>query len=412
MVTMVKNRNARREYMKRGMVLVLLVLFCLVFPAGGFASESKVPGVTDDEVVIGMSCPMSGPAALWAAMYLGNSAWAQHINEQGGIHGRKIKILVKDDGYNPSRALANFKEMKDSVLAFGCIIGSATANASKDFLLESKVPVVHIHANPRIWMGLPRESINHLFIAYPDYIDEADAITKFAVTEMGITKIALFGQNDDWGKSAKIGIERALSTLKGKASLVGFIPYELTDRALATHALKLKDTGAEAVVIYGAPTQASLIVREMAKIGYQPKIFTANPLGDPLMYKITGELWEGAYPAASGNVSMPGVEKRADEVLEILLKYEPKLAGTPFLGITGSTTMMLIAEALQRAGRDLTRESFIKAMASIEGFRPEGMGAPITFGKNRYGLNAIRICHAKDGNHVPITDFMIFDPLY
>lgn len=397
--------------MKRNLCIGFLLVGCLVFSSNVFAGP-QVPGVTDDEVVIGMTCPMSGPAALWAAMYLGNSAWAQHVNDQGGIHGRKVKVIVKDDGYNPSRALANLTEMKNEVLAFGCLIGSATANASKDFLLESKVPVVHIHANPRIWADVAPEKMRPLFIAYPDYIDEADAVTQFAANKIGLKKIALFGQNDDWGKSAKEGIERGMKGLKGKAEFVGEVMYEITDRALSTHAMKLKETGAEGVVIYGTPTHAALILKEMAKIGYQPKILTANPLGDPLMYKIAGELWEGAYPASSGNVAMPEVESQADRVVETLLKYEPKLAGTKFLGVTGSTTMMLIEEALKRAGRDLTRESFMRAMESLEQFRPEGMGAPISFGKNRHGLNAIRMCQAQKGKHVPVTDYMVFAPLF
>jgi branched-chain amino acid transport system substrate-binding protein len=397
---------------KRIMGLVLFALLCFAFPISGFAADDKVPGVTDDEVVIGMSCPMSGPAALWAAMYLGNSAWAQHINAQGGIHGRKIRWVVKDDGYNPSRALANFMEMKDSVFAYGTVMGSATANATKDFFIESGVPVVHVHANPRIWMDVPRSQMNHIFIAYADYVDEADTITRVAVNQIGVKKIALFGQNDDWGKGAKDGIDRAMKSLGGKASFVGYVPYELTDRAMAAHAQRLRDTAADAVLIFAAPTQASLVIREMAKIGYRPKIFTCTPLGDPLMYRITGELWEGAYPAASGNLDMPGVDARADEILSILVKYEPKLAGTPYLGITGSTTMMLIEEALRRAGRHLTRESFIEAMASLEDFKAGGMGAPISFGENRHGLNAIRLFQAKDGKHIPISDYFVFDPLF
>lgn len=397
--------------MKRLVCLGIVCVICLAFSSVAF-SETGVPGVTDEEVAIGMTCPMSGPAALWAAMYLGNAAWAAHINDQGGIHGRKIKVVVKDDGYNPSRALANLTEMKNEVLAYGCVIGSATANASKDFLVESKVPVVHIHANPRIWVDVPRGKLEHLFIAYPDYIDEADAITVFTVNKLGLKKIALFGQNDDWGKSAKLGIERAVKRLGGKAAFVGEVMFEITDRALSAHAVKLKETGAEGVIIYGTPTHAALILKETAKIGYKPKIFTANPLGDPLMYKIAGELWEGAYPAASGNVAMPEVEPAADRVVETLLKYEPKLAGTKFLGVTGSTTMMLIAEALKKAGKNLTRDTFTQAMAGLKGFKPEGMGAPITFGKKRHGLNAIRICHAENGKHVPVTDFMVFDPLF
>lgn len=397
--------------MRRGMFWILLTIVGLSMPVAAMAADA--PGVTKNEVTIGMTCPMSGPAALWSAMALGNSAWAKHINDQGGIHGRKIKFVVKDDGYNPSRALANLTEMKNDVLAFGCVIGSATANASKDFLLTSKVPVVHIHANPRIWLKTPTADRRHIFIAYPDYIDEAEAVAKYAVTRLGIKTIALFGQNDDWGKSAEIGIQKAIKELGGKGTFAGFITFEPTDRAVGGHALKLKELKADAVVIYGPPTQAALIIKEMAKVGYNPKIFTANPLGDPLMYKIAGEQWEGAYPAVSGNVSLPGVEPQADRIVEILLKYEPALKGREFLGVTGATTMMLIAEGLRKAGKNLTRESFVKAMESIKDFKCEGMGAPITFSaEQHHGLNAIRICEAKGGKHVPISDYMIFKPLF
>jgi len=397
--------------MRKGFLWMLLLIMGLSLPVAAMATDT--PGVTKDEVTIGMTCPMSGPAALWSAMALGNSAWAKHINDQGGINGRKIKFVAKDDGYNPSRALANLTEMKNDVLAFGCVIGSATANASKDFLLTSKVPVVHVHANPRIWLDTPAAQRRHIFIAYPDYIDEAEAVANYAVTKLGIKTIALFGQNDDWGKSAEIGIQKAIKKMGSKGKFSGFVTFEPMDRAVGGHALKLKELGADAVVIYGPPTQAALIIKEMAKLGYKPKIFTANPLGDPLMYKIAGELWEGAYPAVSGNVSMPGVEPQADKVVEILLKYEPSLKGREFLGVTGATTMMLIAEGLKRAGKNLTRESFIKGMESINNFKCEGMGAPITFSDTQhYGLNSIRICEAKNGKHVPISDYMIFKPLF
>lgn len=397
--------------MKKGLVGIFLLIAALSLPV--FAMAADTPGVTKDEVVIGMTCPMSGPAALWSAMALGNSAWAKYINDQGGIHGRKIKFIVKDDGYNPSRALANLTEMKNDVLAFGCVIGSATANASKDFLLTSKVPVVHVHANPRIWLSAPAAERRHIFIAYPDYIDESEAVATYAVTKLGIKTIALFGQNDDWGKSAEIGIQKAMKHLGGKGTFSGFVTFEPTDRAVGGHALKLKELGADAVLIYGPPTQAALIIKEMAKLGYKPKIFTANPLGDPLMYKIAGQLWEGTYPAASGNVSMPGVEPQADKVVEILLKYEPSLKGREFLGVTGATTMMLIVEGLKRAGKNLTRESFIAGMESVRNFKCEGMGAPITFSATQhYGLNSIRICEAKNGKHVPISDYMVFKPLF
>jgi len=233
--------------MKKHYLLGIVFVACFVFSTSAIAG-SEVPGVTDDEVAIGITVPMSGPAAMWAAMGLGNMAWAQHINAQGGIHGRKIKVLLKDDGYNPSRALANLTEMKNSVFSYGCIIGSAIAHATKSYLIESKIPVIHIHANPRMWTGLDPNKIRHLFIAYPDYVDEAEAITKFAVEKVGLKKMALFGQNDDWGNSAKAGMEKAIKKMSGKAKFVGHVPYELTERALSSHAMKLKEKGADGLV--------------------------------------------------------------------------------------------------------------------------------------------------------------------
>jgi len=398
--------------MKNKLFLSILISFCLILPTSVFAGD-RVPGVTDTEIIIGQTVPMSGPAALWAVMGLANKAWAAHINTQGGIHGRKIKWIMKDDGYNPTRALSNLKEMKDQVFAFATLSGSALASASKDFIVESKVPFVHIHANPEIWKDLSADQMRHIFIAYPDYVNEADSITTFAVNNVGITKFALFYQNDDWGKTAKIGVERAMKSLAGKAQFSAAVPYDITDRALATHALKVKNSGAQGVLIYGTPTHATLIIKEMAKVGYRPKIFTCTPLGDPIMYRLAGKLWEGAYPSSSANVSIPGVEAEADRVVRILTKYNPKLAGTPYLAVTGATSLMLIAEALKIAGRDLTREKFVKAMESIQGFKPEGLGYPISFGPNRrHGLNGIRMVRAIKGKHIPISDFMIFDPLY
>jgi branched-chain amino acid transport system substrate-binding protein len=91
----------------------ILLALILTFPSSG--SAGNVRGVTDTEVVVGWTTPLSGPAALWGVTGLGGKAWADHINAQGGIYGRKIKVILKDDGYNPARALANLQEMKNNV---------------------------------------------------------------------------------------------------------------------------------------------------------------------------------------------------------------------------------------------------------------------------------------------------------
>ncbi len=100
--------------MRKTLFLIgILAALILAIPASGSAAE--VRGVTDTEIVVGWTTPLSGPAALWGVTGLGGKAWADHINAQGGIHGRKIKVILKDDGYNPARALANLQQMKNNV---------------------------------------------------------------------------------------------------------------------------------------------------------------------------------------------------------------------------------------------------------------------------------------------------------
>ncbi|RLB17245.1 MAG: hypothetical protein DRG82_07090, partial [Deltaproteobacteria bacterium] len=355
----------------------ILLITIFAFPA--FAGAGQVPGVTDKEVVVGWTTPLSGPAALWGVTALGGKAWADYINDQGGVNGRKIKVILKDDGYNPTRALVNLQEMKGKVFAVCGLLGTAICNAAKDFFADNKIPLITAYGNVRIWAKLPKDKLHYVFIAYPDYEDEADYITKYAVQQFGSKKIALFYQNDDYGKLAMSGVKMGLQSTGG-AKLVGAVPYEVTERSLATHALNLKKTGADSVIIYTTPTHGALIVKEMAKIGYRPKIFATFTLADPIMYRVAGNVWEGTYVALPGNSGIPGAEPQSDKVVEILKKYNPKIKGKEYLALFGAMSMMHVIKGLQNAGPNLTPESMIKGMEQIKNWEPEGVGAPVTYG--------------------------------
>jgi ABC-type branched-subunit amino acid transport system substrate-binding protein len=384
---------------------ILLVLF-LIAPGSVFAE--KVAGVTDNEVVIGWTTPLSGPAALWGVTGLGGKAYADYINDQGGIHGRKIKVILKDDGYNPARAMANLQEMKGNIFAVCGLLGTAICNAAKDYFANNKIPLITAYGDIRIWGRLPKDKLRYIFIAYPDYEDEAEYITNYALNKLGSKKIALFYQNDDYGKMAMSGVEKAIAENKGKGALVGKVPYEVTERALGTHALKLKESGAESVVIYSTMTHGALILKEMAKIGYRPNPLTTFTLGDPIMYKVAGEPWEGTYIALPGNSGIPGSEEGADRIVKILKKYNPKLEGKEYLALFGAMSMIHLVEGLKNAGKDLTPESMIKGMEKIRNWKPEGVGAPVTYTPDQHhGNNASRMGQAQKGKHIPLEDFTI-----
>jgi ABC-type branched-subunit amino acid transport system substrate-binding protein len=293
------------------------------------------------------------------------------------------------------------------------LLGTAILNSAKDFFPENNLPLVTAYGDVRIWARQPKDKLKPVFIAYPDYEDEADYLTKYAVNKLGSKKIALFYQNDDYGKMAKAGIEKALKELGGKAKLVAAVPYEVTERALGSHALKLKESTADSVIIYSTPTHGALIVKEMAKLGYKPNRLTTFTLGDPIMYKIAGKPWEGTYIALPGNSGVPGSDPAADKVVKILLKFNPKLKGKEYLALFGAVSMMHVVEGLKKTGKDLTPEKYIKAMETIKDWKPEGIGAPVTYSATRHhGVNAARMGKAEKGKHVPITKFTMFKPRF
>jgi branched-chain amino acid transport system substrate-binding protein len=360
--------------------------------AAGPARGAATTGVTDGEVVIGITGPLSGPAAAWGTIALASEAYAKHVNDRGGVHGRKLKIVIKDDGYNPGRAVANLSEMKDSVFAVIGTVGTAVLNANKDLVAESGLPLVYPLGNVQVFARQPKEKIRGVFQSYPDYGDEAEFLVQQAAKLEGVKKVGLFGQNDDYGKNALEGAKRGVAKAAG-TSLVGEVFYEVTDRELGTHALKMKESGAEAVLLYSTATHAAGLVKEMAKVGYRPKLFASFTLYDrDTMFRLLGELWEGAYFDSA--IALRG-EPGADKVIDIVTRIDPKLKGREGFCVQGAADIIVLVEGLRRAGRDLTREGFLRAMESIQDWSEEGLSAPVSFGPGRHhGLNAVRLMRA------------------
>ena len=389
---------------------VLIAIILIIPPAG---SAANVRGVTDTEVVVGWTTPLSGPAALWGVTGLGGKAWADHINAQGGVHGRKIKVILKDDGYNPARALANLQEMKNKVFAVCGLLGTAILNVSKDYFSDNNIPLITAYGDVRIWSRQPKAKLKNVFIAYPDYENEAQYLTAYAIKNLNTKTIAVFYQNDDYGKMALEGIKKGIAAGGGKAKLLSAVPYEVTERALATHALKLKESGADTLIIYPTPSHGAIITKEIAKIGYQPKVLTTFTLGDPIMYKIAGPTWEGTYIGLPGNSGQPGSDPDADRVADILKKYNPKIEGKEYLALFGATSMMHLVKGLENAGRNLTPETMIMGMEKIRGWKPENLGARVTYTPDsHHGNNASRMGQAKGGKVVAIEPFTVFQPLF
>ncbi len=376
---------------------VVAACFLLAAPA----QAAPVPGVTDTEVTIGITGPLSGPAAAWGTIALASEAYAKHVNDQGGVHGRKLKIVLKDDGYNPGRAVANITEMKDSVFLLLGTVGTAVLNASKDLVAEAGIPLVFPLGNVQVFAKQPKEKVRTVFQSYPEYADETEFLAQQAAKLEGVKKLGFFGQNDDYGKEGLEGVKRGLKKVPG-TTLAGEVFYEVTERELGTHALKMKESGAEAVILYSTAPHGAGLIKEMAKVGYRPKIFASFTLYDrDTMFRLLGDLWQGAY--FDTLVALRG-EPAADKLIAVVTGIDPKLKGREGFCVQGAADILMLVEGLKRAGRDLTREKFVKAMESVKDWTGDGLYPPMSFGPDRHhGLNAVRLVRAgKNAEEQPV----------
>jgi len=372
--------------MFRMKTLVSLIAVLAVLFVADMTRAAQPTGFDDNEIRIGQWGPQTGPAAPWGSVARGSKLLFDVINEEGGINGRKIKYFIRDDMYNPAQTAAVVKELveRQGVFAFVGGVSAAGGLAVKDYLAQNKV----------IWVG-PATSVKeyvfpvqpYLFSVYPLYEDEASILTKYIVENLKFKKMGILYQNDPFGKNGLDGCKQRLATYK--MSLVAEIPVEPTEKDFASQILRLKSSGAEAVLMYVSPGTAAIILKTAANVGYKPQWVSSNTLSDyPLMFKITGGLWEGVITGNFGEIP--------DSKNPLMVKYREaakRLAPEERWGTFYSAGILFadpIVEALKKAGRNLSTEAVLKALNSIKNYQT--IGPKITWTEKQHqGSDSIQI---------------------
>jgi ABC-type branched-subunit amino acid transport system substrate-binding protein len=271
------------------------------------------------------------------------------------------------------------------------------------YLHKNRVPWVGPASGSSHWAYPPT---NYLFADYPLYLDEASVLINYAVKKMGKKRIAFFYQNDDYGKEGLIGAELALEKFGMK--LVAAVPAEPLDTDLSSHAMKLKKSNADCVLMWVLPKHGAIILGTAAKMGFKPQWMTTSTLSDiPIMYKISKGLFNGVIFDTFGELP--------DSPHPLMKKYKEahnKFAPKDRWGIffyAGIIFVEPMVEAFKRAGRDLTVDSFVKAMESIKDF--QGIGPKISFGSNmRQGTRSVFLAKCLEGGKIErISDWVTSD---
>jgi ABC-type branched-subunit amino acid transport system substrate-binding protein len=327
------------------------------------------------------------------------------INAEGGIHGRKIKYFLRDDGYMPPKTKAIAKELVDDKKVFGFAggVGTATGMAVKKYLHRNKVPWVGPAAGSTHWAYPPTK---YLFSVYPLYSDEATILVNYAVKTLGKKRIAFFYQNDDYGKLGLVGAELALE--KHGMKLVAAVSSEIMDTDLSSHTAKLKEADPDCVLLWVLPKQGAIMLITAAKMGLNPQWMTTSTLSDTeIMFKVSKGLFK--------DVIFTMFAELPDSQHPLMIKYKkardrfsPKDRWGPFF-YAGFGFVEPMVEGLKRTGRDLTADNFVKAMETLKDF--QGMGGKLTYGPNqRQGGRASFLAKCtEEGKAVAFTDWMTSD---
>jgi ABC-type branched-subunit amino acid transport system substrate-binding protein len=323
------------------------------------AGAALAQGVTDTQIVLGQSVALSGPAQeLGKDMQLGATLYFNQVNAKGGVNGRRIVLKTLDDGYEPPRAAENTRKLinDDRVFALFGYVGTPTSQAVIPIFTEARVPYVGAFTGAE----LLRNPFNrYIFNVRASYFDETEAIVQH-LTAMSVTKIAVFYQNDAYGQAGLAGVERALKKRNLQVAVKGTVERNTVDVAKSVD--DIRQAAPEAVVMISAYKSCAAFIKEMKKAGSSPYFWNVSFVGSKALAAELGT--DGRGVQISQVVPFPW-----DNSVPVVKEYRALLAqakGEPGFGtLEGFIAAKVMVEGIRRAGRSLTRESFIKAMESM-----------------------------------------------
>jgi ABC-type branched-subunit amino acid transport system substrate-binding protein len=312
-------------------------------------------------LVLGQSAAFSGPAAqLGIQMNKGGKIYFDMINAAGGINGQQIELRTLDDGYEPDRCKANTEKLiKDDVFALFGYVGTPTCLAALPLVNEAKMPFFGPFTGAEALRDPFSRSVFHVRASY---YDETALIVK-QLTALDLKKIAVFYQNDSYGKAGLEGVKRALKPLGLEPVALGTVERNTVDVAKAVQEIVPK--GPSAVVQISAYRSCAAFIREARKAGYGGTFYNVSFVGTQALADELGKEGRGVmisqvmpYPFATTTVI-------SREYLEAVRKAGGD-AKPNYSSMEGYVAAKVLTEGLRRAGRNPTREALVNALESIQ----------------------------------------------
>jgi len=344
----------------------------LALSAAGVQAEKRYgPGVTDTEIKIGQTFPYSGPTSAYATIARAEAAYFQMVNDQGGINGRKIKLMSVDDAYSPPKTVEQTRRLveQEEVLALFNSLGTPTNLAVRKYLNQNKVPQLFVLSGAATMNDPQNFPWTMPFI--PAYRTEAQVFAAYISQHFPKARIAALYQNDDFGKDYLQGFKEALG--EKAAQVVAEVSYEVTDPTVDSQIITLKASGADTLVTFATAKAGAQAIRKVASIGWKPTHFISYTTAS-----IEAALKPAGLENAVGLISSQyakdpsdphwGADPALRDYLAWMKKYYPAGDALDVLNVAGYNYGQVAVQVLKQCGDDLTRENVLRQAANLRDF--------------------------------------------
>ncbi len=353
--------------------------------AVGATTQAAEEGVSADAVVFGQVAALEGPAgALGLGMQQGITAAFEEANANGGVHGRMLKLDSRDDGYEPDRSVGHVQDMiaANEHLGFIGPVGTPTSSATQPVATEAGWPFV----GPFTGAGFLRDaSHGNIFNVRATYAAETEAWISYLVDQEGMESIAILYQDDGFGRVGLNGVNAALE--KRGMSLAAEGTYTRNTVAVKQALLSIRKAKPDAVVMVGAYKPIAEFIKLSSKLNFNPAFVNISFVGSKALAAELGEDGEGVIVSQvvpfPWDRSVPVVAAYQDALLAVEPSAEPG-----FVTLEGYVVGRLAIAALEAAGPDLSRESYMAALAGLRDVDIDGL--TLSFGPDdNQGLDPV-----------------------
>ena len=351
-------------------IVTSLAAASLVLASGlAFAAGQYGPGVSDTEIKIGNTMPYSGPASAYGAIGKAEAAYFAMINDQGGINGRKINFISRDDGYSPPKTVELVRQLveEEHVLLLFNTLGTPPNSAIRGYLNDSKVPQLFVATGADKWNDPKHYPWTMGW--QPSYRVEARIYARYILKNLPNAKIAVLYQNDDFGKDYLVGVREGLGD-KADKMIVATQTYETTDPTVDSQIVALQGSGADVLLTAAIPKFAAQAIRKVYDIGWKPTHFLTNVSASVKAVLQPAGPEKGVGIISAGYLKEPTDPQWQDtpeykEWLAWMKKYNTSGNVADGNNVSGYSFAQTLVAVLKASGGNVTRENVMKQAASI-----------------------------------------------